>query len=86
MLGLVELSGCQRIDTSSSESSTMSAESARAKTITALRPNTAATSSPGRTTAWSPVTMSRSTSDNSCHPPVLTEPNTAIAKTRASSR
>jgi hypothetical protein len=86
MFGLVAASGCQRMLTSSSESSTTSARSVPATTMAAPGPNSAPASRPGATSTPSPVTTSRSTSDSSCQVPVLTEPNTAIARTRPSCR
>jgi hypothetical protein len=72
------------METSSSEVSTTSTESVRARMMTALGPNSAAASTAGAMTTPSSITTSTSTSDKSCHAPVLTEPNTATARTRTS--
>lgn len=84
IFGLVPANGCHLIESSSSESSTTSAESADDKTTIALEPNSARTSSFGTTTAASSITTSRSTSDNSCHVPAATDPNTTTDRTRSS--
>jgi hypothetical protein len=86
MFGLVSRSACQRIESSSSESSTTSAESALVITMTARGPNSPFTSPAGSTGAPSSVTTSKSTSERSCHVPALTEPNTATARIRSSCR
>ena len=61
MFGLVVAKGCQRMEISSSVSSTMSAESTRHRVITARCQNNAAASTAGEIVTSSPVTMSRST-------------------------
>jgi len=53
-------------------------------TITAAAPKSARASPAGSMAASSVTTTSKSTSDSSCHAPVLTEPNTATARTRGS--